>query len=112
MRMRMSGELKGPKHHEHKHELMKDGERTGRAVEKMTHEIQQDVMGEMMSQRHNAETVVKDFLTEANKEYKAWGCEPKCVDDATRKLHRLHHIKHCDCPATVTISGDTSVIFQ
>ena len=84
---------------------------TQNALAQMAHEVQNDVMGEMRSQQANNMTVAKEFLDEANKRWKAWGCEPKCVDHSTRNFGHLDHIHHCKCPATLTITGDTSIIF-
>lgn len=97
---------------EAKHDFFrKDMRATKKAIDTMSDEIKEDVMGEMKSQKDNAKTVVKDFLTEAKERYTAWGCEPKCTERHTRHLWRLHGMKHCKCPATVTVSGDTSIIF-
>ena len=76
----------------------------------MAHEVQQDVMGEMMSQRANAMHIVQDFLTETRERYTAWGCDPECTDRHTRSLDRLDGMRHCNCPASITVSGDTSII--
>lgn len=86
--------------------------RTHQAIMKMAQEVQQDVMGEMKSQKANAMTIAKAYLNEARERYIAWGCDPKCTTEHTQDFDGLMKMGHCDCPASITVSGDTSIIFN
>jgi len=82
------------------------------AVRKMAEEVHHDFLKEMRDQHDNVDKITKDFLKEAKERYTEWGCEPKCTERHTREFKHLHGMKHCKCPGAMTVSGDTSIIFQ
>jgi hypothetical protein len=75
-------------------------------------EVFHDYEKEMKDQHDNVQHLTKEFLEEAKKQYTKWGCEPRCTERHTKDIKRLMGMKHCKCPGTITVSGDTSIIFH
>ena len=84
---------------------------TKHAMRHMAREVAHDVRHEMADQRKNAMHIYKDFLNEAKERYVAWGCNEKCTDEQMRNGN-FNGMEKCDCPADITISGDTSIIMH
>jgi hypothetical protein len=84
-----------------------------RAVRKMSREIHHSVNHEMHSQKHNIKHIFKhDFIREVRARYVAWGCDKECVEKSTEDFNRMKHLSYCDCPAAITIHGDTSIFMN
>tara|TARA_B110000285_G_scaffold178833_1_gene201243 strand:- start:144 stop:392 length:249 start_codon:yes stop_codon:yes gene_type:complete len=82
-------------------------------MEQIAHEVQEDMMHEMKNQMANAHHVIQDYLHECRKRFIDWGCNAKCVDAHTNNLQDMASInRECQCPAPVTVSGDTRVLMQ
>ena len=89
-----------------------DARHVKHAMRHMAREVQDDIRHNMEDQKKNAIHIYKDFLNEARERYVAWGCNEKCTDEATRLGGNLMDMEKCDCPADITVSGDTSIIMQ
>jgi len=104
------------KHGRERREISHDGRHAAHkvkhALKHMEREVVHDFKKEMADQRANVKKVTGDFLKETRERYTAWGCEPRCTEHHTRHVWDLMGMKHCDCPDSITVSGDTSVIFH
>lgn len=78
----------------------------------MAGEVEKSFMGEMMSQKANVEKVEASFLDNCRQTYLDWGCNRQCTIYNTSNLHRLGDMSMCDCPAQMTITGDTSIFMN
>lgn len=94
------------------HTVRNETRRTQRAIGHMAQEVAQSFVKEMRSQAQNAMRVSHHFLEEARERYTAWGCNAQCTREHTRSLGALGGMKWCQCPASITISGDTRVLFN
>lgn len=80
----------------------------------MAMEVAETAMGEIKSQHKDIRTIEKRFLSEVRDNYIAWGCNKKCVEFFTQNYLYLGWgmMGECQCPAEITIKGDTSIFMH
>jgi len=75
----------------------------------MARDVERSFVGEMESQKANVEKVQVSFLDNCRKRLLDWGCDRRCTIYNTSSIGHLGNMTMCDCPANMTITGDTSI---